>query len=73
VRDDRWKYKRGETLPQSRLTNDDVRLIHEAVEERQRLREQANQLSNQALAQKLGVHQRTVDKVVQRRSWMHVT
>ena len=65
-------HSRGEARWNAVLTDDDVRLIHQAVAERDRLRAEANRLSNAALAEKLGCHVRTVEKVVQRTSWVHV-
>lgn len=64
--------KRGEELPQSKLTKADVQLILECVAERERLRKEANKLSNSALAEKFDVHPRTIDRVTQRRGWFHV-
>ena len=72
MRDDRTLYARGEALPQSKLTDADVQLIRQAVTERERLRKQARQLSNAALAEKLGCHVRTIEKVVQCESWVHI-
>jgi hypothetical protein len=65
-------YSRGEERWNAALTDSDVRLIHEAVKERERLRAQARRLSNAALAEYFGVHLRTVEKVVQHESWVHV-
>lgn len=66
------KVKRGEDLPQSKLDALDVHLIKEAVKERQRLKAEATQLSNCSLARKFGVHTRTIEKVVQGCTWVHV-
>lgn len=63
---------RGESLPQSKLTDDDVRLILASVEERERLKEEARQLSNKSLADKFGVHYRTIERLVQGHTWSHV-
>ena len=68
----RLKVKRGEELPHSKLTNDDIKLIHQAVEHRNELRKQASQLSNRSLAEKFGVHYRTIDKVTAGYSWTHL-
>lgn len=61
---------RGEDLPQSRLTEDMVREIRSAAVQRDNLRQYIRDtLSNQALAEKYGVHHRTVEKVLQRDTW----
>lgn len=64
--------KRGEQLPHAKLTEEDVRLLRKCVVERERLRKQANELSNQRLAEKFDVHVRTIEKVLQGYSWFHV-
>lgn len=65
--------KRGEDMPWSKLTEDDVRLIHEAKEKREDLREHIRlSLSNDALARQFGVHVRTIEKVLAYDSWRHV-
>ena len=65
--------KRGEDLPQSKLTEDDVRLIRqahaEALAEIKRLQQH---VSARALAEKFGVHVRTIEKVLSYQSWRHV-
>lgn len=65
-------HKRGEQLPHAKLTDADVRLLRECVVERERLRKQASELSNQKLAEKFDVHIRTIEKVLQRYTWFHV-
>lgn len=64
--------KRGQQLPQAKLTDEDVRLLFQCVAERERLRKEANELSNEALARKFEVHPRTIEKVLRRESWIHV-
>ena len=68
----RTKVKRGEELPQSKLSNLDVLLIRQAAEERTRLRREASQLSNCSLARKFGVHTRTIEKIVAGESWAYM-
>jgi hypothetical protein len=68
----RTKVKRGEELPQSKLDDADINLIRAAVKERKRLRSEASELSNTSLARKFGVHRRTIEKVTQGFSWVHV-
>lgn len=64
---------RGAQLPQAKLTDDDVEAIRSAVRQREALREHIrNSLSNDALAKACGVHVRTIEKVVQGYSWVHV-
>jgi len=63
---------RGTALPHTKLTEDDVDLIRRCVAERERMRREANKLSNQQLAEKFGVHQRTIDRITQNRGWIHV-
>ena len=56
-----------------KLTEDDVRMIrqihHEKQEEIKRLNESC---SLKALAEKFGVHHRTIEKVVNYTTWRHV-
>lgn len=68
----RNKVKRGVDLPHAKLDEEDIRLIFAAVEERKRLRDEANRLSNKALAEKFGVHVRTIDKVTAYETWTHI-
>lgn len=64
---------RGEALPQSRLSDDDVADIRSAARQREALRQHIrDHLSNEALARKLGVHVRTVEKVLALETWGHV-
>jgi len=75
MRDDatnRMKVLRGEALPQSKLTDDDVRLIRALVEERRQLTQQARSLSNARIAEKFGVHERSVEKIINGEQWGHV-
>lgn len=64
---------RGEKLPQAKLTDDDIRLIWQCVAERERLRKEAAELSNAALARKFDISIRTMDRITQRRGWIHLT
>lgn len=64
---------RGADLPQSRLSDDDVADIRSAARQREALRQHIrDNLSNEALARKLGVHVRTVEKVLALETWGHV-
>jgi DNA-binding transcriptional regulator YiaG len=65
--------RRGEALPQSKLTDEDVLTIRAAQQERDARRLRIEQeLSNAALARRFGVHVRTIEKVLQRDSWVHL-
>lgn len=64
---------RGTQLPQSKLTPLEVEAIRSAAKQRESLRKHIREkLSNEALARDLGVHVRTVEKVLARESWGHV-
>jgi FixJ family two-component response regulator len=68
----RMKVKRGTELPQAKLDENKVRLILDAVKERNNLKAQLANLSNKALAEYLGVSLRTVDRVTAGENWTHV-
>ena len=70
--DNRYKVLRGSQLPQAKLTEDDVRLIHELVSERDELKRQLAGLTNAKIAEKFGVHRRTIDRVTALEGWGHV-
>lgn len=63
---------RGERCHNAKLTADDIKLLFKCVAERERLRKQANELSNDALARKFEVHRATIEKVLRRETWYHV-
>lgn len=64
---------RGMQLPQSKLTPLEVEAIRSAAKQREALRKHIrDKLSNDALARDLGVHVRTIEKVLARESWGHV-
>lgn len=64
--------RRGSQLPSSKLTEEDVRLIHSLANEREALREQLRNMSNAALAEKFEVSASTIDKIVNGSAWRHV-
>lgn len=68
----REKVKRGEGLPQSKLTNDDVLYIREVVEKRNELKKRLSLMTNKRLAEMLGVHYRTIDRVTAFENWNHI-
>lgn len=64
---------RGVSLPQSKLTDAQVQEIREFKEKREDLRRHIkDNLSNEAMAVKFGVHVRTIEKAVSYGSWRHV-
>lgn len=65
--------KRGEELPQSKLNADLVAEIRSARRQREQLRKFiAENLSNEALAKRLGVHVRTIEKAITNETWSHL-
>jgi len=64
--------KRGSELKQSKLDESDVRLILDLVEERECLKAKAKRLTNKKIAEKFGVHFRTIDRITQNIGWTHV-
>lgn len=64
---------RGMQLPHAKLTPLEVEAIRSAAKQRDALRKHIrDKLSNDALARDLGVHVRTIEKVLSRESWGHV-
>ena len=64
---------RGDALPQTRLTEDAVHEIRAAREKRDDLRLHIKeQLSNDALAARFGVHVRTIENAINYGSWRQV-
>lgn len=64
--------KRGSELPWAKLTEEDVSLIRELVRERDALKAQLRELTNAKIAEKIGVHVRTIDRVTTYEGWRHV-
>lgn len=65
--------KRGQELPHTKLLDLDVVTIRSAAKQRENLRKYIKEnLSNDALAVKFGVHVRTIEKIMQFESWSHV-
>lgn len=65
--------KRGADLPQSKLTPELVAEIRSARRQREALRKHiADNLSNEALAKKFGVHVRTIEKAITNETWSHL-
>jgi hypothetical protein len=64
---------RGVELPQTKLLPLDIGEIRSAARQRTKLRQYiADNLSNDALAKKFGVHRRTVEKVLSYETGSHV-
>lgn len=62
-----WYAAKGQQLPQTKLLDLDVVAIRSAARQRDSLRLHIkNNLSNEALAKKFGVHIRTIEKVLAR-------
>ena len=65
--------KRGADLPQTKLLPLDIGEIRSAARQRQKLRQYiADNLSNEALAKKFGVHRRSIEKVLSYETASHV-
>jgi len=71
---DRYLYcKRGEALKQSKLTENDVRMIRELTEWKKSEIDRINSIASiEALAEKFDVHPRTIEKVQGYETWRHV-
>lgn len=64
---------RGQDLGQSKLCDLDVIAIRSAGRQRESLRKHiAENLSNEALAKKFGVHIRNIEKIINRQTWSHI-
>ena len=64
---------RGQELPQTKLLDLDVVEIRSAMRQRENLRKHIKEnLSNEALAKKHGVHVRTIEKISTYESWGHI-
>lgn len=64
---------RGQDLPQTKLLDLDVISIRSAARQRDALRKHiADNLSNESLAKKFGVHVRSIEKIISRETWSHI-
>lgn len=64
---------RGMSLPHSKLMDIDIVEIRSMARQRDSLRKHIREnLSNEAIARRFGVHVRTVEKVLAFDSWSHV-
>jgi predicted DNA-binding transcriptional regulator YafY len=67
------KALRGIDLPHSKFSEDDVLEIRSAIKQRESMRQYIkDNLSNEALARKFNVHHRTIERVIQRETWVHL-
>lgn len=67
------RFARGQDLPQAKLLDLDVVQIRSAMRQRENLRKHIKEnLSNEALAKKHGVHIRTIEKISTYESWGHI-
>lgn len=75
MRDDplnRLKVKRGIDLPQSKLNESDVKLIRGLIKERDRLKREISELTNEKIAEKFAVHRRTIERLSSGETWWHI-
>lgn len=64
---------RGSELPQSKFTDDDILEIRSAIKQRENMRKYIkDNLSNEALSKKFNVHYRTIERIIQRETWVHL-
>jgi hypothetical protein len=64
---------RGTELPQAKFTDDDVLEIRSAIKQRENMKKYIKEnLSNEALATKFNVHYRTIERIIQRETWVHL-
>jgi hypothetical protein len=68
----RLKVARGEDLPQSKLTEADVRAIRAKLERRNQLLEEAKTLTNDAIAREFGVCRSSINKIAMGYTWSHI-
>ena len=66
------KARRGSQLKHAKLCEDDVRLINGLIEHRDSLKKELKQLTNASIAEKFGVHVRTIDRISAGENWTHV-
>lgn len=63
----------GQDLPQAKLLDLDIISIRSAARQRDALRKHiADNLSNEALAKKFGVHPNNIEKIIRRETWSHI-
>jgi hypothetical protein len=75
MRDDalnRLKVKRGSQLPWAKLDEAKVREILAVVRWRKALQARLKECTNQALADRYGMHRRSIDRITAGEAWIHV-
>ena len=68
----RTRVLRGSQLPHAKLDEKTVADVLYLVEIREQHKRQARALTNARIAEKLGVHRRTIDRITAGESWIHV-
>lgn len=69
----RLKVKRGEALPQARLTAAQVIEARQLNQEaRQAIRDLQDEFSAKGLAKRYGVHYRTIERALSGETWSHL-
>jgi len=63
---------RGEKHYNAKLSEEDVRLIKQLIHQRRTLMQQLARVSNKAIAEKFEVSTRTIDKISEGYSWIHI-
>lgn len=63
---------KGSNHHNSKLTEEDARLILKLMEERKKLVEQASHLTTAALAEKFGVAKQTICDLSMGKTWKHI-
>ena len=64
---------RGEDLPHSKLSENDVYEIRSMIKQKEKMRKYIKEnLSNDAISQKFNVHIRTIEKISNYSSWAHL-
>ena len=68
----RLAVKRGSDLPWAKLDEDAVTEIRRLIRQREAYRAMARALSNAAIAERFGVHRRTIENISAGHGWAHV-
>jgi len=63
---------RGENHYKAKLSNCEVKWIKDLLAQREKLLKQARDLTNAKLAEKFEVSKRTIDKISEGYSWIHI-
>lgn len=69
----RLKVKRGADLPQSKLTEDQVKEMRSLYQEyRETIKKLNDEFSARGLANRYGMHVRTIEKIISGETWSHI-